>query len=143
MIRLSLIIVFLLAILVSTLLIMNFAYSQKEYDLLYLGLSLPVSVYVISIPIKMMNRIEVRKEYFILRNLLLGKNIVVFSEIEQWEENQSIRINQRNLLVYSKGRKFIISNMSDLKNYEILRGVLKIHWPKSEKLYPFSSSKDN
>jgi len=103
--------------------------------LLYLGLGLPIWFYLLYYYMKWFNKIEVDKESFIVRNVFFGKRTILFKEIEEWEEIETVRIFQRNLLIRINGKKTIISNLSDIANYEILKSELKTNWSETERKY--------
>ena len=118
--RITLILAFLISMILFSLYIMNLGYLQGNNDLLYLGLGLPFWFYMFYFYLKLMNRINVKEDSFILKNIILGEKTIIYSDIDQWEEIETIRIMQRNLLIRTKGKKITISNMSDVKNYETL-----------------------
>tara|TARA_R110001583_G_scaffold18731_1_gene74216 strand:- start:630 stop:974 length:345 start_codon:yes stop_codon:yes gene_type:complete len=114
---------------------MNLGYRQGNTELLYLGLGLPVWFYLFIFYTKWINRIEVKQEYFMIKNLISGRRIIHYKDIELWEMIQTVRISQQNLLIRVNGKKFIISNMVDMKNYEILRHRLRTNWAELERKY--------
>lgn len=118
-----------------TLFIMNIGCKQGNPELLYLGLGLPLWFYFLILYAKWLNRIEVEQEYFKIKNLIFGQRIINYKDIEQWEVIQTIRISQQNLLIRIEGKKLVISNMIDSKNYEILRHKLKTNWSELERKY--------
>ena len=132
--RITLILAFLTSMILFSLYIMNLGYLQGDNELLYLGLGLPFWFYMFYFYLRLMNRINVKEDSVILKNIILGEKTIIYSDIDQWEEIETIRIKQRNLLIRTKGKKITISNMSDEKNYETLKAVLKIHWAKSENI---------
>ena len=133
MIRLTLIIGFLISMILFTLFIMNLGYKQGYPELLYLGLGLPLWFYILIFYAKWLNRIEVEQEYFKIKNLIFGQTIINYKDIKQWEVIHTIRISQQNLLIRVKGKKLVISNMSDSENYETLRRKLRTNWAELEK----------
>ncbi len=135
MIRLTLILGFQVSMIIFTLFIMNLGYRQGNTELLYLGLGLPVWFYLFIFYTKWINRIEVKQEYFMIKNLISGRRIIHYKDIELWEMIQTVRISQQNLLIRVNGKKFIISNMVDMKNYEILRHRLRTNWAELERKY--------
>jgi hypothetical protein len=114
---------------------MNLGYKQGNTELLYLGLGLPLWFYFLITYTKWLNRIEVEREYFKIKNLIFGQRIINYKDIEQWEVIQTIRISQQNLLIRVKGKKIVISNMIDLENYETLRHRLRTNWAELERKY--------
>jgi hypothetical protein len=120
---------------ISTLFIMNLGFKNGVNELLFLGLGLPIWLYLLIGYSKWFNRIEVGKEHFKINYLFFGQRIINYKDIEQWEIIQTFRISQQNLLIRLKRKKIVISNMSDLKNYELLRHRLRTNWPKLERKY--------
>nr|WP_320119492.1 hypothetical protein [uncultured Marinifilum sp.] len=135
MIRLTLILGFLISMILFTLFIMNLGYKQGSPELLYLGLALPFWFYILIFYAKWLNRIEVEQEYFKIKNLIFGQTIINYKDIEHWEVIHTIRISQQNLLIRVKGKKFVISNMSDSENYESLRHRLITHCGELKRKY--------
>ena len=118
-----------------TVFIMRLGYIQGDTELLYLGFGLPFWFYLLYTYLKWVNRITVDTESLTIKNIFFGQKNIYFKEIEQWEEIQTTRIFQRNLLLKVHGKKIVISNMSDAKNYEILRHSLKTNLTEIERKY--------
>ena len=135
MIRLAFVIGFLISMIIFTLLIMNLGFQQGNLKLLYLGFGLPLWVYFLIIYLKWINKITVEREYVKIKNLIFGEKVINYKDIDQWEVIDTIRISQQNLLIKIKGKKIVISNMTDLENYEILRHELRINWAELERKY--------
>ena len=133
MIRLSLILAFQIIMIIFTLVIMNFGFRQGNPELLYLGLGLPLWGYLLIFYSKWINKIEVSQSFFTLKNIVSKQQIIQYKNIEHWKKIQTTRISQQNLLIKANGKKLIISNMADSKNYEILRHKLETHLAKLEK----------
>ncbi len=114
---------------------MRLGYIQGDTELLYLGFGLPFWFYFLYTYLKWLNRIKVDTESLTMKNIFFGQKNIYFKEIEQWEEIQTTRIFQRNLLLKVHGKKIVISDMSDAKNYEILRHSLKTNLTESERKY--------
>jgi hypothetical protein len=114
---------------------MSLGFQQGNFELLYFGLGLPLWIYFLIVYLKLINRIKAEEEFVQIRNLVFGGTVVNYKDILQWEEIDTYRISQRNILLKLKGKKIIVSNLIDLKNYEILRHRLKTHWSKSERKY--------
>jgi len=104
---------------------MNLGYNQGEMRLLYLGIGLPLWFYLIFFYSKWFNRIIVKSDSVIIKNIFWGQKTIIFSEIEKWNENYIINTFSRSLLLYVNGNKVIVSNMSDKKNYETLLNKLR------------------
>lgn len=114
---------------------MSLGYTQGNTELLYLGLGLPLWLYFLITYTKWLNRIEVKQESFKLKNLIFGQRNINYKDIEQWEVIDTIRITQQNLLIKVKGKRLVISNMTDLENYETLHHRLRTHLAELEKKY--------
>jgi len=114
---------------------MNLGFQQGNLKLLYLGFGLPLWVYFLIIYLKWINKITVEREYVKIKNLIFGEKVINYKDIDQWEVIDTIRISQQNLLIKIKGKKIVISNMTDLENYEILRHELRINWAELERKY--------
>lgn len=135
MIRLTFIIGFLISMIIFTLFIMNLGFQQGNLELLYLGFGLPLWIYFLIVYLKLINKITVEREYVKIKNLIFGEKVINYKDIEQWEVIDTIRMPQQNLLIKIKGKKIVISNMTDLENYEILRHELRINWAELERKY--------
>ena len=118
-----------------TIFIMRLGYTQDNIELLYLGLGLPLWFYLLYFYLKWFNKIKVETEFVTLKNIVFRQKDIYFKEIEQWEEIQTIRVSQRNLLLRVNGKKILISNMSDLRNYEILRQKLETNFAETKRKY--------
>lgn len=114
---------------------MNLGFQQGNLELLYLGFGLPLWIYFLIIYLKWINKITVEREYVKIKNLIFGEKVINYNDIEQWEVIDTIRIAQQNLLIKIKGKKIVISNLTDLENYEILRHELRTNWAELERKY--------
>ncbi len=116
-----------------TLFIMNLGYKQENNELLYLGLGLPLWFYLTVFYMKLFNKISVESDSLVLKNIFFGLKTIEFKEIEKWEEHLTFNTFSNSLLLRVRGRKIIISNMSDKKNYKILLEKLNALLLESEK----------
>jgi hypothetical protein len=120
---------------VITIVFMKMGIDNGINELLYLGFGLPLWFYLLIFYIKWINNLEVGSESVRIKNVIFGQKIIEYSEIEQWEEIYTVNLLAHNLLLKVRGKKIVISNMCDLKNYENLRHILKTDWTKSERKY--------
>lgn len=114
---------------------MGIGFHRDNFELLYIGIGLPLWIYFLIVYLKLANRIKVEKEFVQIRNLVFGRIVVNYNDILQWEEIDTYRISQKNILLKLKDKKIVVSNLVDLKNFEILRHKLKTHWSESERKY--------
>lgn len=135
MIRLTFIIGFLIIMILFSILIMSVGFYKDNFELLFIGLGLPIWMFLLIRYLKLINRINVEKESVQIRNLVFGNTVVNYKDILQWEEIDTFRISQKNILINLKNKKIVVSNLIDLKNFEILRHRLKTHWTESERNY--------
>jgi len=103
---------------------MTLSFRQGNKELLFLGLGLPLWIYLLLFYLRLINRISVEREFVSIKNIVLGKRNIYFKDIEHWEENYTINLFAKFILMRVKGKKVVISNMSDSKNYKILRDSL-------------------
>jgi hypothetical protein len=106
---------------------MNLGLEQGNKELLFLGLGLPLWIYLLYFYLRLINRIKVETEFVTIKNIAFGQRDIYFKDIEHWEESHTINLFARNLLLKVGGKKIVISNMSDSKNYKILRDSLAYH----------------
>ena len=131
MIRLTLIICFLITMILFTGFIMNLGYEQGNFELRYLGIGLPLWIYLLYFYLRMINRIKVEAEFVTIQNIVFGQREIYFRDIEHWEEIYTVNLLSRNLLLKVSGEKVVISNMCDKKKYKILRDRLSTYYIKS------------
>jgi hypothetical protein len=103
---------------------MTIGFEQGNKELLFLGLGLPVWTYLLLFYLRLTNRIRVESEFVTIKHIVLGQRSIYFKDIEHWEENYAVNLFAKSLLLRVKGKKIVISNMSDSKNYRILRDSL-------------------
>ncbi len=127
MIRISLIMGFQIFMIALILIIMRFAYSQGENELLYLGLGIPLFVYFLFAYSKWLNRVEVNQDNFKIKNIFWGKKTIKYPDIDWWTINQTIHVSQKNLLIKANKKKIVISNLIDNEDYEYLCLKLETH----------------
>ena len=136
--KVILIITFLLCMVIFTLIIMMIGFKQNEIRLLYLGLGVPLWLYLIFVYLKFLNKITVEKEFTIVKNPVFGKEKVEYREIEYWKEIQPpARGNLYRTLIlktYQNKRKITILEDVDCMKFETLRLKLKSEWKSKEKV---------
>ena len=133
MIRLTLIICFQIVMILFTVFIMTLGFEQGNKELLFLGLGLPLWIYLLLFYLRLINRIRVEREFVTIKNIVLGQRSIYFKDIEHWEENYAVNLFAKSLLLRVKGKKIVISNMSDSKNYRILRDSLATNCNETNK----------
>lgn len=129
MIRLTLIICFQIVMILFTVFIMNLGLEQGNKELLFLGIGLPLWIYLLYFYLRLINRIKVETELVTIKNIAFGQRDIYFKDIEHWKEQYLVNLFAKSLLLKVKGKKIVISNMSDSKNYKILRDALRYHCP--------------
>ena len=132
MIRLTLIVCFQIAMILFTIFIMHLGFEQGNKELLYLGLGLPLWLYLLYFYLRLMNRIKVETEFVTIKNIIFGQKDIYFKDIKQWEEIYTVHLFARNLLLKVRGKKIVISNICDKKNYKILRESLSSYCIESD-----------
>lgn len=120
MIRLTLIICFQIFMILFTVFIMNLALEQGNKELLFLGFGLPLWICLLYFYLRQINRINVETEFVTIKNIVFGQRDIYFKDIDHWEERYLVNLFAKGLLLKVKGKKIVILNMSDLKNYKIL-----------------------
>ncbi len=133
MIRLTLIICFQIVMILFTVFIMTLGFEQGNKELLFLGIGLPLWIYLLLFYLRLINRIRVEREFVTIKNIVLGQRSIYFKDIEHWEENYAANLFAKSLLLRVKGKKIVISNMSDSKNYRILRDSLATNCNETNK----------
>jgi hypothetical protein len=103
-----------------TIFIMHLGYKQGNLELQILGIGLPLWMFLLIYYLKLFNRIKVEKDLVRIKNIIFGQKEIHFKDIEQWEEVYTISLFARNLLLRADGKKIILSNMIDKKNFKIL-----------------------
>jgi len=116
-----------------TVFIMTLGFEQGNKELLFLGLGLPLWIYLLLFYLRLINRIRVEREFVTIKNIVLGQRSIYFKDIEHWEENYAVNLFAKSLLLRVKGKKIVISNMSDSKNYRILRDSLATNCNETNK----------
>ncbi len=120
---------------VFTIIIMRLGYTQGDNRLLFFGFGLPLWCYLLYFHLKMISWIIVKTDYVTIKNIVFEEKNIYYKDIDQWEEIQTIRVDQRNLLLRVNGKKIVISNMNDLINYEILRQKLDSNFSNIKRKY--------
>jgi hypothetical protein len=113
--------------------IMTLGFEQGNKELLLLGLGLPLWIYLLLFYLRLINRIRVEREFVTIKNIVLGQRSIYFKDIEHWEENYAVNLFAKSLLLRVKGKKIVISNMIDSKNYRILRDSLATNCNETNK----------
>ena len=133
--KIILIIGFIFFLIVLTLIIMIIGIRQNITILSYLGAAIPFWIYYLTLYFRLLNRITVENEFVLVKNLIFGEKKVQYENIEYWEENPSIRVLYRTLLLKLKKdkKKIVISEDVDSKSYEILRCILISDWKTKER----------
>jgi len=116
-----------------TVFIMTLGFEQGNKELLFLGIGLPLWIYLLLFYLRLINRIRVEREFVTIKNIVLGQRSIYFKDIEHWEENYAANLFAKSLLLRVKGKKIVISNMSDSKNYRILRDSLATNCNETNK----------
>lgn len=124
MIRLTFIISFLVAMILFTIFIMHLGFKQGNMELLLPGLAFPLWIFLLFNYLKFINRVRVEKDFMTIRNFIFGQKDIYFKDIQHWEEVYTLHLFARNLLIKTGGKKIIVSNMIDKKNYKILHDRL-------------------
>jgi len=120
MIRLLLILFYLTVMMLASLFFAYEGWRQGDVVFLLLGLTLPLWLKLLGVYAGLMNRIEVGPDLFVLRNPFRGKHIYHYRDIEQWELSRSLWVIQKSLMIRINGKKLLISDMRDKKNFEKL-----------------------
>jgi len=117
---------------------MTIGFMQNETGLLYLGVGIPLWLYLIFVYLKFLNKITIEKEFTIVKNPVFGKEKVQYREIEYWKEIQApVRgpfYRTLMLKTYQNKRKITILEDVDCRKFETLRLILKSDWKSKEKV---------
>jgi len=124
---------FIITMISFTIFLVKLGYSKREFELMYFALGLPIWFYMLVVFINMANSLEIRYGYVLVRNVI--PKLIKYKEIDSWEESRPIGTSTQALILKAKGEKIVISNMIDLKNYELLRIKLRVQWGKREIKY--------
>jgi hypothetical protein len=135
MIRILLIVSYLIVMIIFTVFIMTLGFKQGARELLYLGIGIPLYIYMLYFYLKIINRIELEKETVTIRNIIWGRKLIKLEEVEQWEEIYTINLFAHNLLLRVNGQKIVISNMIDSKKYELLLKKLETNYSQYKRKY--------
>jgi len=108
----------LIILLISFFVYLGFHQGIKELQ--YLGLSLPFFFYFLYFYLRLINRIEVKTDFVIIKYILFRNRTIYFKDIEHWEQNYVSNMLAYFIKLKVKGKKILISNMIDKKNYKIL-----------------------
>jgi hypothetical protein len=114
---------------------MTIGFKQGARELLYLGIGIPLYIYMLYFYLKIINRIEIERETVTIRNIIWGRKLIKLEEVEQWEEIYTINLFAHNLLLRVKGQKIVISNMIDSKKYELLLKKLETNYSQYKRKY--------
>ena len=96
-------------------------FHQGIKELQYTGLiGVLIFFFALYFYLRMINRIEVKADFVIIKYILFRNKTIYFKDIEHWEENYVYNMLAYFILLKVKGKKILISNMIDKKNYKIL-----------------------
>jgi len=128
---------FIISMILFTIFLVKLGYSKREFELMYFALGLPIWFYMLVVFVNMANSLEIRDGYVLVRNVIPGRHpkLIKYKEIDSWEESRPIGTSTQALILKANGEKIVISNMIDLKNYELLRIKLRVQWGKREIKY--------
>jgi len=103
-------------------------YVKNETILIVLsGISIVLFLYIASIYLKGMNRVDVNEDFCILKNFFLGNTKITYDSIIDWEEFSHVRsLDTRTLLLRTAAKKYVVWNYSDIEGYEQLKTKLRV-----------------
>ena len=127
MIRLifSITVCFLIILLLSLGVYIGFDQGIKELQ--YTGLiGLPIFFFGLYFYLRLINKIEVEADFVKIKYVFFRHRTIYFKDINHWEENYVFNMLANFIMLKVKGKKVLISDMIDKKNYKILLDRLSI-----------------
>ena len=106
---------------------MILGYRQGNSELLYLGLGLPMWIFLMRFYLNQIHKISLSTDYLSIKIPLSKAKKINFKDIKDWETNYDARTNINSIVIKTNNKKTVITDLTDKKNFESLRHFLRIN----------------
>lgn len=115
-------------ILILSVFLLILGFKQDSSELIFIsGLGILLFTFGIIFFLKFFTRIQLFEDSVTIRNIVTkSTKTIFFDSIDQWESIYVANFLSSNLLIKTNGKKTIISNMVDSKNFKQLENKLLI-----------------